>query len=276
MSIIEETQGIQGTPIEISSKTTTSQQESGNIVDWNCLRTADLKVMCFRCGFWAKGLKATRNRKGKSTDQKFSDNKLEEKIDNKVTFLLSKVLNRKERLDCGQKILKANSKTNTSDEFRDLLVETKKQAKSQEDLNYYIQYMLFYPYMQFTPPMPPASSTKSLEPHMNHIEGNQTKEQRGKGGRQIGQSIEVVEKFMNQQQHIEFGQKQGSETLQIDNRLGKIVKEEIGMFGKIRYSRRSEHIESLHGSFTRSITSFLGTKTGTKMLPFSDKFEETK
>lgn len=53
----EETQETQETPIEVSSKTTTSQQESSNVVDWNRLQTADLKVMCFKCGLWAEGSK---------------------------------------------------------------------------------------------------------------------------------------------------------------------------------------------------------------------------
>ncbi|CAG8758233.1 4627_t:CDS:2, partial [Gigaspora rosea] len=47
----------QETPIEVSSDATTSQQESNNVVDWNYLRTSDLKVMCFRCSLRTDGSK---------------------------------------------------------------------------------------------------------------------------------------------------------------------------------------------------------------------------
>ncbi|CAG8564080.1 41013_t:CDS:10 [Gigaspora margarita] len=231
----------------------------------------DLKVMCFKCGLRAEGSKTELvNRleafwnehepepepekdqeqpeigKRKSTDQKFGENRLEEKIDEKLTALLSRVLDRslqqwtakvngvsaiktsfpKKKFkrtrdqyeydsvcDTGallQKAIQEDSKEkfaevqerlrlraftlrvaeeegwtmarkilkpipNEGNEFKDLLVEARKQAKSQE--GYSVLYnrrswqtkgKKFGVGVQFTPSTLPTPSTPSLQPHLNH------------------------------------------------------------------------------------------------------------
>ncbi|CAG8651641.1 9963_t:CDS:2, partial [Gigaspora rosea] len=160
-----------------SSEATTSQQEDNNVVEWNRLRTADLKAMCFKCGLRAEGSKTKLQQpeigKGKSTNQNVGEEYVneplsQEEIDNQneaffiyfntkvngvgaIESSFSKKKFRKTR-DQYEKRLRLRAFTlrvaeeegwtvarkilklipNEGDEFKDLLVEARKQAKSQE------------------------------------------------------------------------------------------------------------------------------------------------
>ncbi|CAG8586575.1 18781_t:CDS:2, partial [Gigaspora rosea] len=112
MGMTEETQE---TPIEVSSEATTSQPENNNVVDWNRLRTSDLKAMCFKCGLRAKGSKTElvnrlevfwryEKRNGPPQQEDFNDqndaffayieNKLEEKTNEKLASFPKKIFKR--------------------------------------------------------------------------------------------------------------------------------------------------------------------------------------
>ncbi|CAG8531549.1 12113_t:CDS:2 [Racocetra persica] len=47
----------QNTPIEVNSEATTSQVENNHVVDWNRMRTTDLRAMCSKCGLQVDGSK---------------------------------------------------------------------------------------------------------------------------------------------------------------------------------------------------------------------------
>ncbi|CAG8704384.1 2094_t:CDS:2, partial [Gigaspora rosea] len=214
------------TPIEVSSEATTSQQETNDVVGWNRLRTSDLRIMCFKCGLQTEGSKTelvncleTFWSEQEIDDQNeaffaYFNNKLEEKIDEKLTASFQEFWieeDSKEKLEEVQERLRLRAFTlrvaeeegwtvarkipkpvpNEGDEFKNLLAEARKQAKSQEGYavpynrrtwqtkekrfggwssraNYYTPYLFPHPYMQYTPPTPSTLATLPLQPHQNH------------------------------------------------------------------------------------------------------------